>query len=122
MYLCKCRLYHVYVKIVRLVFFIFWIRGSRKYMYLYSAQRGFVEIARRGGVVSKTKIFKGMYESKLEGMGGRGTNQKVTIVGVWIFSGTSCWSILHHNCKLLRLPKLDWIINNFVHKSIKKRK
>ena len=27
-------------------------------MYLCSAQRGFVEIARRGGVVSKTKIFK----------------------------------------------------------------
>jgi len=52
--------------------------GSRKYPYPH--QRGSLEIPRWWGVL-KAKIFKGMYEPKLEFLEGWGVQSKKTLCG-----------------------------------------
>jgi len=74
--------------------------GSRKYPYPHHG--GSLEIPRGSGVL-KVKIFKGKYEPKLdfpEGWGGGGSNQKPSLQGVWMFSGTTHKSFLFQVAKV----------------------
>ena len=62
--------------------------GARKYPDPH--HRGSLEILRGGEGVLKAKIFKGMYEPKLEFQRGGGFKpKKKTMGGVRIFSGTT---------------------------------
>ena len=42
-----------------------------------------------GRGILKAKIFKELYDPKLEFPGGGGSNQKPYVGGVWIYSGTT---------------------------------
>ena len=63
--------------------------GSRK--YLYPPHRRSLEIPRgRGGGVLKAKFLEAMYDDEPEFPGGGGMqNNKPSVGGVWIFSGTA---------------------------------
>ena len=73
--------------------------GSRK--YLYPHHRGSLEILRGTGVLN-AKIFKGMYEPKLELPEGWGVQtKKIPVGGVWIFCATT------HSCTYSRSLQLS---------------
>ena len=60
----------------------------------------------RGKGVLEAKILEAKYEGKLEFPGGRGVqNKKISMEGVWIFSGTAqCHFLFGHLQMVLNSP------------------